>query len=128
VTIVVDTTIIVDVLREREEARAALLSAHRRGDRVAASALTRVEVLAGMLPHEEPPIRRLFAQLEWVDVDEEVAERAGELARAYMRSHRGIDVVDYVVAATAQLRGARLWTLNRKHFPMFDSLPDPYAA
>jgi predicted nucleic acid-binding protein len=31
-------------------------------------------------------------------------------------------VVDYVIAATAELSGARLATLNVKHFPMIPDL------
>ena len=43
------------------------------------------------------------------------------------RTHPGIEVGDYVAAATAQLLGAALWTRNCKHFPMFPELPDPYS-
>ncbi|MGH2357708.1 MAG: hypothetical protein ACRDGJ_06795 [Candidatus Limnocylindria bacterium] len=50
------------------------------------------------------------------------ARRAGEHLRRYRRSHGGIDLVDYVVAATAEARDARLMTLNVTHFPMFAGL------
>jgi predicted nucleic acid-binding protein len=55
-----------------------------------------------------------------------VAERAGMLANRYLRSHPGVDPVDYVIAATAQHLGAELWTRNLKHFPMFPGLSAPY--
>ncbi len=55
-----------------------------------------------------------------------IAERAGELANAFLRTHPGVEVADYVVAATAQLLGAELWTRNLRHFPMFPELRDPY--
>jgi predicted nucleic acid-binding protein len=39
-----------------------------------------------------------------------------------MSVHTGIDVVDYVIAATAEELGAELMTLNVRHFPMFAAL------
>ena len=57
---------------------------------------------------------------------EPIAEEAGLLARRYRRSHGAIDVVDYVVAASAQVHDAEVWTLNVKHFPMVEGLRAPY--
>ena len=65
---------------------------------------------------------RLFASLQVEPVTDVIAKRAGEQLRAYRRSHPGIDVVDYVIAATADVLGADLVTLNVKHFPMFEGL------
>ena len=96
------------------------------GERLAASVLTRVEILAGMRDSEEVATRQLLSSLAWVDVDEELAERAGLLARRYVASHPGVDPVDYVIAVTAQQLGANLWTRNVRHFPMFDGLRPPY--
>jgi predicted nucleic acid-binding protein len=79
-----------------------------------------------MRPSEESATRTLFGALEWIEVDEELAERAGLLAQEYLRSHPGVDPVDYVIAATPQSLDAVLWTRNVKCFPMFDSLVSPY--
>jgi len=90
------------------------------------SVVTRVEVLAGMRPAEEPATRRLLDAFEWVGVDEATADRAGVLANRFVRSHPGVDPVDYIIAATAESLGAELWTRNLKHFPMFPDLRSPY--
>jgi predicted nucleic acid-binding protein len=66
--------------------------------------------------------------VEWLEVDDELAERAGALAARFVRSHPGVEVVDYVIAATVERLEARLLTRNRKHFPMFEDLPDPYGV
>lgn len=79
-----------------------------------------------MRADEEVATRRLFAALEWVDVDEPLAELAGLLARTYLRSHPNVDPVDYVIAATVQSLDAELWTKNVKHFPMIAPLQAPY--
>jgi len=124
VTIVLDTTVLIDHLRGNDEARAAFrVVAH---ERLVASVLTRVELLAGMRGSEEPAVLELFDNIEWIAVDEDLAERAGMLANRYLRSHPGIDPVDYVIAATTEQLDATLWTRNLKHFPMFEGLAAPY--
>lgn len=125
-TIVVDTSVLIDHLRGNELARAALRAAAEDGERLAASVLTRVEILAGLRPAEEPATEALLSSLDWVDVDAALADHAGRLANRYLRSHPVVDPVDYVVAATARHLSAKLWTRNLKHFPMFDGLSAPY--
>lgn len=71
-------------------------------------------------------MRDLFGALDWVGVDKPTADRAGDLARIYRRSHHTLDVTDYVIAATAEELAAPLWTRNTKHFPMFPALAAPY--
>jgi len=68
----------------------------------------------------------LFAILSWVEIDIGIAEAAGTLAQRHRSSHRGIDTIDYLIAAAAQSIGANLVTLNVKHFPMFSGLRPAY--
>ncbi len=124
--IVVDTSVHIDHLRGDERARAALRQAVDSGERLAASVLTKVEVLAGMRTSEERATRRLLESLDWIDVSDDLAERAGMFANQFLPSHPGVDPVDYVIAATAEYVDARLWTRNIKHFPMFPGLEPPY--
>lgn len=124
--ILVDTSILIDQLRGDERARNLLSTAVKKRERLHGSVMTKVEVLAGVRDREEDSTRRLLNLLEWVPVTDLIAERAGELARAYLRSHPGVDPVDYVIAATAEQLRAELWTRNSKHFPMFANLPNPY--
>jgi predicted nucleic acid-binding protein len=39
-----------------------------------------------------------------------------------------VDPVDYVIAATAEMLNAELWTTNVNHFPMFPDLRSAYAG
>lgn len=127
-TVVVDTSVLIDHLRGDRRARDLLAGAARSGTRLAGSVLTRVEVLAGMRPEERAPTLRLLDTIDWVAVDQDLADQAGALARRYLRSHPGVDTVDYVIAATALALGAELWTCNVKHFPMIDRLTTPYGS
>jgi predicted nucleic acid-binding protein len=125
-TILVDTSVLIDHLRGESAARLALAEAVQRGERLACSVVTKVEVLAGMRPDEERATRRLLDALDWIPVDDEIAERAGAMANRYLRSHPGVDPVDFIIAATVELHDATLWTRNLKHFPMLDGLTPPY--
>jgi predicted nucleic acid-binding protein len=120
--VVVDTSVLVDHLRGDARARDALLSARAQGSDLAASVLTRIELLAGVRPRERHELEALFTVLRWIDVDPEIADRAGALANSYLASHRDIDTVHYVIAATAEALGAELLTKNVKHFPMIAGL------
>ncbi len=123
---VVDTSVLIDHLRGDERARSTLQRAKKTERQLSASVLTKVEILAGMRPPERDATRSLMDSIEWLEVDDDLAERAGALAAKYLRSHPGIEVVDYVIAATVERLDASLLTRNLKHFPMLDSLTDPY--
>src|SRR5699024_2001849 len=121
----VDTSVLVDVLRGEAAAAEVLRSARRSGP-LHASEVTRLEVLAGMRPREESATRALLAVLTWPPLDERVADVAGDLGRPWIPSNRGIDSADLASAATAVLLDATLLTRNIKHFPMFSELSTPY--
>lgn len=122
-----DTSILIDHLRGRAEATELLLAAASIG-RPLVSVLTRVEIEGGMRSEERHGVRRLFDALAVIPVSDEIARDAGTLLQQYRRSHSGIDLVDYVIAATTRSAGATLATLNVRHFPMFDGLAPPYKS
>ena len=123
---VVDSTILVDFLRGNPAA-VQLIVRERAAAPLEASEMTRLEILAGMRPTEESVTRQLLSTLIWHPVDQEVAERAGGLARRWLPSHRTIGASDFAIAATALGLRARLLTRNVKHFPMFSDLRSPYG-
>lgn len=124
-TTIVDTSILIDVLRGVPAARSALREARQAGP-LHASEVTRLEVLAGMRPNEDDATRALFEAFTWHPLDARIAEVAGDLGRRWLPAHRGIDSADLAIAATAVILDAPLFTLNVRHFPMFDGLTAPY--
>jgi predicted nucleic acid-binding protein len=120
-----DTSVLIDVLRGFRPAADFLIGL----DEVpVASELTRAEVLRGVRSPERPRTETLLRSLRWVAVDEPVSRRGGELARRYRRSHPGLGIVDFVIAATAQLLDCELATTNVRHYPMFTGLAPPYIT
>lgn len=122
-SIVLDTSVLIDHLRGSPSATAYLASLD---GRPSCSEISRVEVIQGLRSSERRAADRLFAVIAWVPVTESVARRAGELGRRWRRSHPGIGVADLAIAATAEEIGAGLVTRNLKHFPMFEGLRAPY--
>jgi predicted nucleic acid-binding protein len=111
-----DACVAIDVLRGREEARAVFESL----EGLAASEITRFEILAGVKRGEEEATEALIALPHWLPMDEGVARRAAGLKRTHAAAHSGIDDADYIVAATALEYEVRLLTTNIRHFPMLD--------
>lgn len=125
--ILVDTDVLIAHLRGREQARVWLRQARTRS-RLAVSVVSLAEVTGGMRSSERREVWRLLSALPAEPVTELIGRRAGELMRRYRRSHPGVGIADYLIAATAEHRGAALATLNVRHFPMFPDLTPPFAV
>jgi hypothetical protein len=123
-----DTTIAIDHLRGDERATELLTTLAQDGQPLLASELSRFELLAGVRPEEIVATERFMGAITWVPVNEEIARLAGSMAAEFRRSHRGIDAIDYLIAATANVIGADLLTTNVRHFPMITGLQPPYGG
>ena len=115
-----DTDVLIAHLRGYEPAKCWLIQARRQG-RLEISVVTIAEISGGMRSLERT-VWDMLALLNPQPVSEAIARRAGEHLRTFRRSHQGIGLADYLIAATAELHGAQLATLNVKHFPMFEGL------
>ena len=104
-----------------------LRSERQRTGRLAVSAVSVVEVAGGMRSPERKEVTHLLASMHVIPVSERIAWRAAEFMRTHRRAHTGIGLGDYLVAATADVEGLDLATLNVRHFPMFPGLPAPFA-
>ncbi len=121
--ILIDTCVFVDCLRGRREALD-FLAELPVGSLV--SVLTIAELEAGARNRKaRAVVDDVTADCRIVALDGETARLGGSFKRRFRPSH-GTDLVDALIAATAKQAGARLATVNRKHFPMFDDLLVPY--
>lgn len=111
-----DSSILIAHLRGESRATE-LLTSVETGDRLA-SVLSRTEIEGALRSTERAQVARLFSVLTLLPVTDLIAGRAAESLRRFRESHPGLELVDCLVAATAELYGARLATLDVSRFPM----------
>lgn len=124
--ILVDSDVLIEHLRGREPARDWLRQARQSSGPLAISVVSLTEVAGGMRPPERREVMRLLGSMQRFEVTEQVAWRAANLMQEYRRSHSGIGLGDYLIAATALTEGLDLATLNVRHYPMFPELARPF--
>lgn len=126
--ILVDSDVLIAHLRGIVAAREWLLDARKRTGPLAVSVVSVAEISGGMRSGERRAVTRLLDSLRALPVDRSVAWRAGQLRRRFHRSHQAIGIADYLIAATAELHGCELATLNVRHFPMVEDLSAPFGV
>jgi predicted nucleic acid-binding protein len=120
VTVLVDSDVLIEVSRGRDQDILAKWEELARSEhRVLYSPVTAAELWAGARPREHEALSNLFRALLCVPIDDETGRRAGDYLRDYRKSH-GVELGNALIAATAVLNNAELWTRNRKPYPMRD--------
>jgi predicted nucleic acid-binding protein len=118
-TALFDTNVLIDYLKGKPEATSLIEQCLIEGQVLICSLITKVELLSGARPGEEQILRDFLDAFDKIGLDDQIAEGAGRYMSMYRKSH-GINTADAIIAASALVRGAVLYTLNDKHFPMDD--------
>jgi len=116
--ILVDTDILIWILRGRDDIRAKMETFI--GDfeeRLFISPIQISEIFAGLKQKERTDTSLFLDSIPCIAIDARTGELAGEYLNRYGKSH-GVTLADALIAACAKLHDLRLWTLNRKHYPM----------
>lgn len=117
-TVLIDSDILIEVSRDRDKAIVSgWIELGRSDSLILISAISVAELWAGARPSEYKALEALFEALNCVAVDAAVGRLAGEYLRRYRKSH-AVELGDALIASTAVTSGAKLWTRNRKHYPM----------
>lgn len=118
--VLIDSDILIEVSRARDKAILERWNELSVSDAVLlCSPVTVAEIWHGVRPGEQAILDALFGCLLCVPIDLEVGRRAGDYLRRHARSHK-VELGDALIAATASIHQAALWTRNRKHYPMSD--------
>ncbi|MBE3118919.1 MAG: type II toxin-antitoxin system VapC family toxin [Chloroflexi bacterium] len=82
------------------------------------SAMTRLEIVRGMLDRERGETFDLLDSLETIPMTAEIADLAGEIIRSWRARGAVLGDADAVIAASALHNNLALVTTNARHFPM----------
>ena len=116
--LLLDTSVLIDVLRFRNQRREWLAELVRGGHTLSTTTLNIAELYAGMRPGEETKTEALLAGLEPYELSGLDARFAGKLKSSWARRGRTLTLEDTIVAAIAIERGCARVTDNCKDFPM----------
>ena len=114
-----DSDVIIEILRGNAEIVEAVATLEGSGTPTYCSPINQAEIHAGIRPGEEAVTEAFFRARGEVILDAEIGRRAGVYLARHAASS-GVRIADALIAAAAAMSGLRLWTLNRRHYPMED--------
>jgi predicted nucleic acid-binding protein len=119
VKLLLDSNILIDVLRGERAAQAWLGQQHR----PSISVITWIEVLVGCRGSEHELVEPWLESFDRLPIDQPVATLTVTL-----RQRHGLKVPDAIILATAQCHGLQLATRNVRDFPLaLGSVVHPYS-
>ena len=127
--VLLDTTVLIDLLRGRQGAVGRLRKLRAAGDRPHVCAINVEEVERGLRGEgEAQAARRLFDGLEIAPLSREEGYRAGRWRRTFAVRGTTLSQPDCLIVAAALAIGARLATGNPADFPMPDVQVDHWPV
>ena len=117
--ILLDSDVIISWLRGYEPFAGVLSQMLSEGQILVWTPVSVAEIYAGVRKGQEQDTDSLFLALEVLPLTAEIGMIAGRYVNRYGKSH-GVEVMDALIAAAANVNGLPLWTLNKKHYPMRD--------
>ena len=116
--LLLDTTVLIDVLRNRNGRRELLADIVRTGHTLCTSSMNIAEVYSGLRAGEEVRTEALLDGLEEFEIGGRAARAASKLKMTCSKKGRTVSLADAIVAAIVIEQGCALLTDNRKDFPM----------
>src|SRR5580658_6135739 len=100
-TYLLDTSVVIDALNGKRGRWQLLKALVESGETLACSAMTVMEIHAGLRPRESVPTQAFLDGLEHYTVDRELGRYAGLLKNEWAKQGRTLSAPDVVIAATA---------------------------
>lgn len=117
--VLLDSDVIIEILRGNNEVATIMEELEEGGIPTYCTAVSWAEIYAGLRPGEGPITDEFFEARGEVILDARTGRQAGGYLARHGRSH-ALGIADALIAAAATTAGLRLWTLNRRHYPMRD--------
>ena len=118
--IVIDTDVLIWLLRGNEKVKEMFKRAIEETEGLLYITPVQIaEIHAGMRKKEREKTKKLLDSLLIIEIDREIGKLAGEFVKKYGKSH-SVTLADALIGAATIVRGMKLWTFNKKHYPMFN--------
>lgn len=117
-SVLLDTTVVIDLLRGRQSALARLRALRDAGDTPYVCAINVEETVRGLKPEGRDRVRALIEGLREAPLGSAEGWVAGKWRRDFAARGVTLSQADCLVAASAAAIGGRLATGNPKDFPM----------
>lgn len=119
--IVADTDILIWILRQDKALVGRFKEVVREtGGNIFITPVQVAEIYSGIRPKERVKVELFIESLNILDIDGRMGQLAGDFLQKYGKSH-SVTMADALVAAAAKANIFRLWTMNKKHYPMFEN-------
>jgi predicted nucleic acid-binding protein len=118
--IVADTDILIWILRQDKALVGRFKEVVREtGGNIFITPVQVAEIYSGIRPKERVKVELFIESLNILDIDGRMGQLAGDFLQKYGKSH-SVTMADALVAAAAKANIFRLWTMNKKHYPMLE--------
>lgn len=116
--VMIDTDILIWMFRKKPEIKIQFEELVRSVDgKIYVTPIQIAEIYAGIRDAERDQTAIFFRVIRHIPIDDKIGQLAGEFLNRYQKSHN-VTISDALIAATSLLHHCRLWTLNKKHYPM----------
>lgn len=113
-----DTDILIWILRGREDIKEQFERAVKETNGyLYITPIQIAEIYAGLRESEKKITEEFLQGFLTIGIDEEVGKMAGFFINRYRKSH-SVELADALIAACVKIKSLKLWTLNKKHYPM----------
>ncbi|KIM04699.1 MAG: hypothetical protein KU28_10480 [Sulfurovum sp. PC08-66] len=118
--VMLDTDIIINLLKKDGYFVDAFLNLYNNNTTFYYNPIVVAEIYAGAFKKEHKTIEDFFNRLTNIDICKQTGIQAGLYANQYSKAFNKISLEDYMIAASAKINSMKLWTNNKKHYPMRD--------
>jgi len=118
--ILIDSDILICILRNNTDYKNKFTSiAKDYNGQIFITPIQYLEIMAGIKEKEKINTEIFLDSLGIINIDKATGKLAGEFMRYFNKSHN-IQSADAIVAAAVKIHDLKLWTNNKKHFPMLE--------
>jgi len=118
--VLLDTDIIINLLKKKPEFVEHFLDLYNNGTQFYYNPIVIAEIYAGAFKKELSDIENFFNRINNINICKATGVQAGLYANKYRKAFNKISLEDYLIASSAKIHAMKLWTNNKKHYPMSD--------